>query len=313
MELKNRITQKMDNKNIKKNPLFPKKNLLIEVTNFCNNNCIFCYNSCMKRGKKFIDKNFCKRILKEAYELGVREVGFYVVGEPLLDKRLEEFVKYSKCLGYKYIYITTNGILADLSRVKKLCISGLDSIKYSINATNQEDYLKVHGTNNFNKVLKNLNDVYEWKKANNINIKVFVSYIITKYSNCNEEEIKEMFSKMCDEIIVMPATNQGGLISNSKDIFCNLETKVKNKISLPCVYPFNSIIVTVEGYLSACCMDFENLLVYSDLNKSSLIESWTNDTIKDLRNKHIIGDVTGTICDNCVNGCSNKPKPILKQ
>ena len=28
-----------------------------------------------------------KRVLKEAYDLGMREVEFYVVGEPFLDKR----------------------------------------------------------------------------------------------------------------------------------------------------------------------------------------------------------------------------------
>ena len=36
-------------------PPFPKKNLLIEVTNKCNSNCIFCANSKMKRKRKYID------------------------------------------------------------------------------------------------------------------------------------------------------------------------------------------------------------------------------------------------------------------
>ena len=34
-------------------PPFPKKNLLIEVTNKCNSNCIFCANSKMKRKRKY--------------------------------------------------------------------------------------------------------------------------------------------------------------------------------------------------------------------------------------------------------------------
>ena len=70
----------------------------------------------------------------------MRDVGFYVNGDPLLDKRLAMFIKYAKEIGYTYIYITTNGILANLDRVKKLYEAGLNSIKYSINASNREDY-----------------------------------------------------------------------------------------------------------------------------------------------------------------------------
>jgi hypothetical protein len=41
-------------------------------------------------------------------------------------------------------------------------------------------------------------------------------------------------------------------------------------IKYPCPYPFNSVVVTAEGLLTACCMDFENMLAYADLNKISL-------------------------------------------
>ena len=34
----------------------------------------------------------CKKILKEAYNLGTREVGFYGTGEPLVDNNLEEYI-----------------------------------------------------------------------------------------------------------------------------------------------------------------------------------------------------------------------------
>lgn len=50
MELKDRIVDKINETICKKNETpFPKKNLLIELTNYCNNKCVFCYNDCMKR------------------------------------------------------------------------------------------------------------------------------------------------------------------------------------------------------------------------------------------------------------------------
>ena len=308
MSLESRIKNKINSSIFEVEMPFPKKNLLIEVTNNCNNKCVFCYNDCMKRNRGFIDKDLCFRVLKEAYELGMREVGFYVTGEPLLDKRLTMFIKRAKEIGYTYIYITTNGILANLDRVKKLYDAGLNSIKYSINASNREDYLLIHGTDNFNKVIKNLSEVYDWKKKNNINIKLYVSYITVDLTN-KEKEIDKLFKNSCDEYIVMSAINQGGLIPDICSISHSKEA-INSNFKIPCSYPFKNIIVTWEGYLTGCCMDFENLLAYADLNKESLSEAWNNKIIKDFRKKQLKGDVKKTICDNCIYNKKSVPKAL---
>ncbi len=311
MELKDRITKKVNENKMEEDSPFPRKNLLIEVTNKCNNKCLFCYNDCMRREKKFIDKDICQKALREAYDLGMREVGFYVVGEPLLDKRLKDFIKYAKDLGYSYVYITTNGLLANLERVKELVDNGLDSIKYSINASNKIDYKMIHRTDGFDIVMKNLKEVYKWKKNNNIKLKVFVSYISINNTR-NEKEIDELFKNICDEYIVMPAINQGGLIPTINDISTKKDEDVNGHFKLPCPYPFNSVVVTVEGYLTACCMDFENLLAYADLNKKSLKESWNNRIIKSFRKKQLAGKVNHTICHNCIYNDKSIPKPLDK-
>ena len=308
MELKNRIVNKVSEKVEDDNP-FPKKNLLIEITNHCNNKCIFCYNECMHRKRKFINKELCKKILVEAYELGMREVGFYVVGEPLLDKRLKDFIHYAKTIGYEYIYITTNGILANLIRVQELYENGLNSIKYSINATNREDYKMIHKTDFFNTVIDNLTEVYQWKKKNNSNLKIYVSFVTTDKTN-KKEEIEALFKNRCDEYIIMPAINQGGLIPNIKEISSTKDDDINSNWNLPCPYPFHSVIVTVEGYLTACCMDFENYLAYADLNKVSLKEAWNNAIITDFRNKQRSKKIKNTICENCIYNTKSIPKPL---
>lgn len=310
MVLTDRINNKLSNHTFSKCPKFPNKNLLIEVTNYCNNNCIFCYNHCMKRKKKFIDAELCKKVLKEAFELGTREVGFYVTGEPLLDKRLSEFIKYAKDLGYNYIYLTTNGILANIDRVRDLYENGLNSLKFSINAINKKDYEFIHGTDNFNKVIDNLNEINNWKRKNNILIKLYVSYIATDYT-CTIEDVKDFFKDKCDEIVIMSAVNQGGLIPDiNKTLATNVITNIDNHFKAPCNYPFNSVIVTVEGYLTACCMDFENLLAYANLNEVSLKEAWNNSIITNFREKQLSGDIHETICDNCIYNNKNIPQPL---
>ncbi len=122
-------------KNYEKDLILPiPKNMLLEVTNACNHKCIFCANSKSTKRQRIIDDKFAYRILKEAYELGTREVGFYGTGEPLINNNLEKYIKYAKEIGYEYTYITTNGALLTEERMKKIVESGIDSIKFSFNA-----------------------------------------------------------------------------------------------------------------------------------------------------------------------------------
>ena len=107
-------------------------NMLVEVTNACNHACIFCAHSKMTRKIGMMDMDLYKKVAGQAYEGGTREIGFYMTGEPLMNNRLKKYVSYAKALGFEYIYMTTNGVYADLELMKELIMAGLNSIKFSI-------------------------------------------------------------------------------------------------------------------------------------------------------------------------------------
>jgi len=301
----NKICQHGENKTPKISP----KKLLIEVTNRCNCRCIFCANRKMTRKHAYISGEIVFKALKQASEMNVKEVGFYANGEPLLNKELDKYILYAKQLGYEYIYITTNGILADKDYIENLFKNGLDSIKFSINSIYKENYKLIHNVDKFETVIKNLKLVYELKKNKYKDKKIFVSYIKTNMNDYNEEDIKEFFEKYCDNVIVQYARNQGGLISNIEKIKCNNN----EHYGAPCYYPFNSLIVSCEGYVSACCMDFQNYLAYGDLNIDEFSDIWNNKIINDFRTRQLNNDLEGTLCDNCIKNKFNKCNPITKE
>ncbi|MCI8814672.1 MAG: radical SAM protein [Lachnospiraceae bacterium] len=144
------------------NPPFP-YNMLVELTNRCNHACVFCAHKKMHRSFRNCDKKLMTDIIQQAYELGTREIGFYLTGEPFLNKDLEYYVGLCKRIGFEYIYITTNGVLAKKERVKNLWELGLSSLKFSINAATRKTYQFIHGRDDFDKVMKNINDIYELK------------------------------------------------------------------------------------------------------------------------------------------------------
>lgn len=304
--MKNNLNEKIKkiknfDKAIKKDLSYFPNNLMIEVTNECNSKCIFCANCKMTRKKNNIKNDIVFKALKQSKEFGVRKVGLYTNGEPLLNNNIGDYIALAKKLSYNYIYITTNGILANKNRVDELFDLGLNSIKFSINSIEKENYKDIQGIDCFELVMENLKNVYYMKKEKFPDRKVFVSYIKTKFNNYSNYKIKQFFQKYCDDISIQDVRNQGGLISNIDEIALEKE----NNLELPCFYPFNSIIITCEGYVTACCMDFQNYFVYGDLNKNNLKSIWNNSIITEFRKMHLNGKVKNTLCENC---CENKFK-----
>ncbi|AFA49238.1 radical SAM/SPASM domain-containing protein [Acetobacterium woodii] len=296
--LKKRINEKL-NPNFDIEPEFPKKNMLIEVTNRCNHQCAFCANSKMTREKGSIDESFLRRILEEAHHEGVEEVGYYTTGEPFMAKNLDQYVRWAKEIGYKYVYVTTNGALANPERVKPVLDAGLDSIKFSINAGSRETYKMIHGRDDFEQVINNLRYISEYRVKNDLNFKIFASFIVTRFTEKEKRRLKLLISNLVDEIIYLNVTNQGGMMYEINETLSlgDGSSSIKN---LPCSLLFNSINITYEGYLTACCVDFQNYLVVADLNKVSLKKAWYCDLFKQLRVMHLTSSVEKTLCYNCI-------------
>ena len=122
MNLQERVNlKKMDRSELYSlEPPFPKSNFLIETSNACNHECIFCAHQKMKRKVGKIKKELVFDLLQQAYDLGTREVGFYATGEPFLVPELPEYIKRAKDIGYTYVYLTSNGLLATPEKIEPL-------------------------------------------------------------------------------------------------------------------------------------------------------------------------------------------------
>jgi MoaA/NifB/PqqE/SkfB family radical SAM enzyme len=116
----------------------------------------FCEHTFGKDKHADIDPDLLYKILCEMAEVGVEEVGLFWIGESLLFKRLPEYVAYTKSLGCRNVYLTTNGRLATPARVEALIEVGLNSIKFSVSGFNRQNYITVMGVDAFEKVMRNI-------------------------------------------------------------------------------------------------------------------------------------------------------------
>ena len=100
--------------------------MMLELTNACNHRCLFCSHRKMKRSIKMMELPFAKRMVDEAYDMGVRELALFMMGESFLYQDIDEIILYAKQKGYEYVYITSNGALAEPERMKKAIDAGVD-------------------------------------------------------------------------------------------------------------------------------------------------------------------------------------------
>lgn len=294
-------------------PAFP-RNCLVELSNFCNHKCIFCTNPRMERKKGRLSIDIYKKFINDAYELGLREVGLYTTGEPFVVKNINDYIKIAKDAGIEYIYITTNGALATPERLVSAVESGLNSIKFSVNAGSKETYKLVHGVDDYDKVIEHIKFISNYRKDNNINMRIMVSCVVTKFLEDldEKEKLKDTILPYVDEIAFWGVSGQMGQSLEQLNLIASSMTEDMPPMgsAKPCSMLWNRFHLTHEGYLSLCCVDYENSLVYADLNIDSVKESWHNQVIKNMRKKHQKQTLDGTLCKNCLYGTRDEVYPI---
>lgn len=291
-------------------PPFPVSNFLIEVSNACNHRCIFCAHQKMQRKIGKIDQELAFDILQQAYDLGTREVGFYATGEPFLVKELPEYVAKAKEIGFEYVYLTSNGALATPERVRAVIDAGLDSLKFSINAPERELYSFIHGVDDFDKVCENLKYASEYRKASGKSFKLYVTGILTRFTEDMQGRYHELFDGLVDQVVFKLVYNQGGYMP---EIDTLLRCRCDDEEYRRCNLPFDAISITHEGYLSIENADYENMLVVADLNQVTLEEAWYGEKMKDMRRRFMENDLSGTLCDGCVNHALRPAYPLTPE
>ena len=212
-EYKELISEYHDIDQKKLYPPYPLKGLHIELSNVCNHQCLFCANRKMSRKKGFIDEDFLRRILKEAYEEGFREVGYYANGEPFVSPRLAQYISWAKEIGFTYVYIDTNGGATEFDKIEEAIDAGLDSIKFSINGTSRENYKLIHGRDDFDRAINNLKKTYSYKKELTRPLNVYVSVCVTRYIEDSLEEFVDYCRQYCDDLVTNSVVEMGGYMT----------------------------------------------------------------------------------------------------
>lgn len=281
----------------------------IELTSQCNYRCGFCAHRLRMKSRGEMDPALYKRLVDEMVDVGVEELGMFYIGESFMCGWLPEAIAYAKQRGIQYVFLTTNGSLSTPDKLKKCMEAGLDSLKFSMNNADEEQFIEIAAVKPklFRASIENLKAARKVRDDGNYGCGLYASSI--QYDGIQQERMMALVDEIkpyVDEHYWLPLYSMGSQSTQREEelgyrpIAGNQGRIGALRDPLPCWSAFTEGHITHDGKLSACCFDAGDKWIMADLTKTSFLDGWNSEGFQALRRAHLKKDVKGTICESCV-------------
>ena len=311
------ITDKIDNvtnipEEYRKAVLPAPHSVKIEISPRCNYRCLFCsLRTREKQPTEDMDFDLFKRITQEMRDASVQECGLFFLGESFMNlPLLVECIKWTKSIGFPYVFLTTNGSLVTKEAAKSVMEAGLDSLKFSMIASDEDQFEYIVGVKKslYYKALENVKGAWEVREEGHYGCQLYASSI--RYDNDQMAKMDAVLDKhirpYIDQWYDLPLYGMALFAEQRKkelgyEITAGNQGRMGNlREPLPCWTVIREGHVTADGGLSACCFASNSRWQMADLKKVSFMEGWNSPEFVKLREAHLKKDISGTICEGCI-------------
>ncbi|EHI99301.1 Radical SAM domain protein [Clostridium sp. DL-VIII] len=278
------------------------KKIYIEITNVCNLSCNFCPKT--SRELKFMDENNFEYIIKSIRPY-TDYVYFHLMGEPFINKKLEQFLNISKENELK-VNITTNGTL--IKDVKDVLLNSpaLRQVNISLHSFEaNEDNM------NFNKYIENILDfVKEATEKTDVICSLRLWNLDTKYVASNNMNI-DIFKLLENEFKLEEDLRSSLKEKNSFKLRKNLYLSMGEKFNWPslkieelgerafCYGLRDHIGILVDGTVVPCCLDGEGSIALGNIFEDTLEEILNSKRAKDIYEGFSRRQAVEELCKRC--------------
>lgn len=287
----------------------------IEPTTACNLRCPECPSGLrtFSRETGNLKEDFFKKTIDELYKT-LTYLIFYFQGEPYINPKFLDMVKYASDKGI-YTITSTNGHFLNDNNARKTIESGLDRMIISMDGTTQEVYEQYRREGNLNTVIEGAKNVVKWKKKLNSNTPhIIIQFLVVKP---NEHQIPDIY-KLAEEIGVdevklktaqiydyengnelIPTINKFSRYAKQK----NGKYIVKNQLLNHCWKLWHASVITWNGLVVPCCFDKDASHRLGDIKHTTFASAWHGEAYNTFRSTLLKGRDQIDICRNCTEGC----------
>lgn len=271
-------------------------NVVIEVTSFCNLNCIMCVNDKLRRKKGTMNIVLYKKIIDEIASHNVNTriwLDFY--GEPLITRfKLYYMIDYAKKRGLTNISMNSNGTLLDEEMSEMLLDSGIDFISFDCDGYSKETFEKIRVNSNRDTYYRNVRNLIELREKRGLHKPVIEIQTIKMPEN--EDEVAD----------IVAYWRKIGVRTSVRGLFSWAGSweggRPAGNERIACGFAIGHCAVTWDGDVVACGNDCQGGVKFGNLNNSSIYEIW-NGTRKKFMEDHLNHNFAALpeVCRSCTD------------
>lgn len=261
--------------------------LTIETTNICNFKCVYCPQSDPDNhfinGKGTMSLDTFKTVLDNILEdFWPRFISLHRDGEPLANKKLEDYIAYAHSRGLK-VGISSNCSLLPVKRAESLIDAGLAFIKTDF-CEDVATYERLRAGGKWQRTYDGMINLLGAARLRRRRFNMAITDISTYESTPGEAQrrmsaTRGLFAEYADWVTVMPVHFHNALDESVE----RLSTRDEAARYTLCHHPWVHITVDFMGRVVPCCRDLRSEYVCGSLLESPMRDIWNNERYVSLR------------------------------
>lgn len=274
----------------------------IEATTKCNLKCTMCPREELIKTHSFwkiqdFDFKTYVRLIDEGAENGLCSIKYNYLGEPLLNKRIPEMIRYAKQKDIIDVMFNTNATLLTEEMSRILVEAGLDKLFFSFDSPYAEHYNAIRVGADYHKTLNNIRRFVEIRdELGSLKPLVRISMVRMRENEKEWDDFKKLFKPIVDVVAYVDYLDHTGQTSTDKMI----DPRSKNKKKFCCPQLWQRMFIHPDGFVTVCCIDAARELKIGNIFEKSVKEIWLSEDYQHLRDLHAKGR-SGEIpiCSKC--------------
>ncbi len=296
-------------------PLDTPLSMQIELASACNFRCKFCIHhdnrnitsGAMKSGIMSMETFRSTVDGLKLFPDKIKYITLQSRGESLLNPRFIEMLQYLKEADVvEKVGLYTNGTLLSKDISDGMIDAGLDTIHFSIEGANAEEYKRVAGVDvDFDQLIRNITYFYEHKNSTY----VYVKAIDYGMSDEDKEHFIHTFESICDDFFIENVVDAWQDAGTDKTYINNNRYNETTTKAVICPRMFFACDVHFDGNVVVCDHDWSEQYIVGNVKTETIADIWGNEKFERIRKIHLAGDAdTIDRCRNCVSRTECLPK-----
>jgi radical SAM protein with 4Fe4S-binding SPASM domain len=219
---------------------------------------------------------------------------FALHNEPLLDKRIFDWVKHVKSKNPKcYCIVPTNAESLDIFTLTEIRESGVDQININLGAHSKEIYERTHAGLDYDRVINNIN---RFLPDEAMKQKLQIMFVLNRENAHESQQALRYWKQLGVHVKMIALNNRAG----SLDTYDSLSLKNSHytgspifrgwknlmsstRRSIGCELPFYQMNILFNGDVIICSCDWKRATVIGNVKTGSLRSIWNSERINEIR------------------------------